>query len=475
MRHHSTIAAGIVWAFAAQMGLCWAALGASAAPETRAATSQPAKDSSPKPPSDSPALDKLGTAGSDKAEALGRDSDEALKAYARGKYGKAAELLEPAYRAGKAGIQDRLILSRAQLHLGRDKDALAVLRSVLKTDPENPEANSLTGRLILKAGKPKEALEYLTRAYRLKPETETAGALGRCYYELGNPAKAKTHLTAALALDVRDPSHSFLLGRIHLQRGSGALAEKYLLMAQEAGLDSVRLHKLLGNAYLIQHKFLGPVRAGRLAGKPKRGDVIDGLIVLGPAPDLAGQYLVATRFCVLHEGLWVLKAKATDPDGLYMAAAGWFAAGRYDLAGEHLKALMQRRKGKAGRRAWDLQAELLTATKQFDALEQLLREGKKAGVFDSRAAAGYLCKAAAVLRSEGKRGDAIATLQLAEAEQPTVESVLRPLAALHEAMGNYKAAAGFYARLVELYPDADDVDELTNMLKVLREKSGVRK
>jgi len=449
MRHHLTITAGILWPLLAAGGLCGA---------TRYAPASPA----------------------DKAGATTRRVDpppvaEAVKVYARGEYAKAAKMLEPAYRAGKAGIQDRLILARAYLHLGRDRDALAVLKSVLKTDPENPEANGLTGRLVLKAGKPKEALEYLAHAYRLKPEAETAGALGRCHCELGHIAKAKTHLTAALAQDVRDPSHSFLLGRIHLQRGSGALAEKYLLTAQEAGLDSIELHRLLGRAYLLQHKVLGPVRAARLADGPKTGDVVDGLVVLGPAPDLAGRYLVATRFCALHEGLWLLRHDAADAEGLYMTAAGWFAAGDCDRAAKHLRTLMSRKKPKPPRCAWDLQARLLTATKEFGALQKLLADGKKAGAFDSRAVAGHLCRAAGVLRSQGQRDQAVAMLRKAEAEQPTAESVLRPLAALHEATGDHKAAASYYARLVELYPDAEDIDELSNTLKVLRERKGVRK
>jgi hypothetical protein len=33
----------------------------------------------------------------------------------------------------------------------------------------------------------------------------------------------------------------------------------------------------------------------------------------------------------------------------------------------------------------------------------------------------------------------------------------------------------YYCRIVELFPDAADIDELNNALKVLREKMGVTK
>jgi hypothetical protein len=50
--------------------------------------------------------------------------------------------------------------------------------------------------------------------------------------------------------------------------------------------------------------------------------------------------------------------------------------------------------------------------------------------------------------------------------------VLRALAELSVTMGRDKQARGYYARLVELFPDAPDIDELRNALQVLEEKTG---
>ena len=397
---------------------------------------------------------------------------EAIKTYARGDYAAAAEMLEKAYRAGKTGIQDRLILARAYVHLGRTDEALAVLKNVLDSDKENPDANSLTGQILLKAGKNEDALKYLEHAQRLKPDPVTASALGRCHYALGNPLKAKSYLTMALVEDVRDPSNSFLLGRIHLDRGSGALAEKYLLMAQEAGMDSLELHLLLGQAYLLQEKPLGPVVVRRLPGSPQPGEIVDASVVLGKLPATSDQYKVCTRYCALYEGYQLLKSDKQHPEGLFMVASGWFGAGNNDLAAQHLKPLMEKEPVKP--RVWELQARLLVATKDIDALQKTLAAGKAAKAFDSRAAADYLCRAAAMLRAEGKRGEAVALLKQAEQEQPTSETVLRSLAALYAAAGEDKQALQYYARIVELLPDATDIDELRNASKVLQEKTGVQ-
>jgi tetratricopeptide (TPR) repeat protein len=397
---------------------------------------------------------------------------EAIKTYARGDYEAAASMLQKAYRAGKTGIQDRLILARAYLHLNRTDESLAVLKNVLDSDKENPDANSLTGQILLKAGKNEDALKYLEHAWRLKSDSVTAGALGRCHHALGNAVKAKSYLTTALQQDVRDSSNSFLLGRIHLDRGSGALAEKYLLMAQEAGLESVELHLLLGQAYLLQEKPVGPVTVKRIAGSPRPGDIVDDGVVLGGVPAASDQYKVCTRYCALYEGCQLLRADKQHPDGLYMVASAWLAAGNHELAARHLKMLMEKEPPRP--RTWELHARFLAATKDFEALQKTLADGKAAKAFDSRAVADCLCRAAALLRAEGKSDQAIALLKKAEQEQPTSETVLRPLAALYAAAGNDKQAVQYYARVVELFPDAVDIDELRNALKVLQEKTGVQ-
>jgi len=426
---------------------------------------------SPSTPATSPATSQPGGQAAS-IPAVG-ENIEAIKTYARGDYEAAAKMLEPSYRAGKAGIQDRLILARAYLHLGRPDESLGVLKNVLDSDRENPEANGLTGQLLLKAGKNEDALKYLEHAYRLKPDADAASALGRCYYALGNIPKAKSALAAALQQDIRDPSNSFLLGRINLDRGSGALAEKYLLMAQEAKMESAELHLLLGKAYLLQKKTVGPVMVNRLGASARVGDIVDGCVVLGRIPATTNQYKVATRYCSLYEGLVLLKSNKQDPDGLFMAASGWFAAGDCEMATRYLKELME--KEPTSPRAWQLQAGLLVAMKDFDALRKVLTEGKAAGMFDSRGVAGFLCRAAAVQRGAGERDQAIALLKQAEQEQPISGEVLRPLAALYVAVGDDRQAVSYYCRIVELFPDAADIDELNNALKVLREKMGVTK
>jgi tetratricopeptide (TPR) repeat protein len=359
------------------------------------------------------------------------------------------------------------------MHLRKDADALAVLRSVLQSDKENPEANSLTGRLLLKAGKHEPALECLSHAWRLKPEAATAAALGKCYYALGKTAKAKSYLQRAIARDIRDPENSFLLGRICLDRGQGALAEKYLLMAHEAGRDSLELHRMLGRAYLLQRKYVGPIQVRQL-GKPARaGERVDGHIVLAADESRPRQHKLATIYCALHEGLVILKRAPMDKDGLFMTARGWHAAGRADLAGKALKTLGAVEP--KTRRVLLLRAEAALSAGEAGALDKALAAARTARVLSAAELAEIRYRQALALRAAGKRGEALKAFARAAQDAPTSGKILRSLASLSRALGKTADARQYYARLVELAPDAADIDELRNALKVLQESKEPRR
>ncbi|MHC4645930.1 MAG: tetratricopeptide repeat protein [Planctomycetota bacterium] len=392
--------------------------------------------------------------------------DGAVEVYARGDYAGAVRLLEPKYRAEAINIQERLILGRAYRHFGRMDDALAVLKSVLDIDRENPEANRLTGTILNESGRSKQALEYLKQAWQLKQDAATAGTLGQCYYALGELTRARVYLEKALSEDIRDPTNSFVLGRICLQRGLGALAERYLLKAEEAGMVSPEMYHSLGRAYLLQRKYVGPILVRRLSEPAMPGDIVDDFVVLAQIADAPGRYRVCTRDCALYEGYRLLRAQPNSIDARYMLTAGWLAAGNRNLAGRYLSQLPRQEKVTA--RAAELQAELLLTGKEYTSLEKALEAGYEKKLFDAEKTAAFYYRAAMMLRAEGSRQEAVRMLRKAESHTPTSSPVLRSLAALHLGSARRNEARLYYARLVELFPDAHDIDELRNTLRVLR-------
>jgi tetratricopeptide (TPR) repeat protein len=155
-----------------------------------------------------------------------------LEAYARGDYCSVIDRLEPIRLQGNANIQQRILLGRSYLRLGRLDESLRAFESVLAEDADSADANALVGEVLFLLSQHKRAVEHLKTAYRFKPQPQRAGMLGQCYFRIGQVAEAKRWLETALRQDIRDPAVSLELGKLHLQRQAGALAQKYLLIRQ---------------------------------------------------------------------------------------------------------------------------------------------------------------------------------------------------------------------------------------------------
>jgi len=392
-------------------------------------------------------------------------AEDPAVAFARGDYAAVVAQLEPALAGAGTPLPQRILLARAYLRLGRAQPAADTLGVVLAVDGDHPEANRLVGEALFRLGRHADALAALKKAYRTAPDSATAGLMGRCALVLGDIPRAKELLEVAVAEDVRDPELSLALARIHLARGGGALAEQHLLLAAEAGLDTVEVHRLLGEAYRLQRKLIGPVVRRRLGTAPKPGELVEGWIALAPAPGAPGEWLLASRYCALHEGLWLLGREPAAADGHALAAAGWLAAGIPANAGSHLAALATSEPDSPRRLA--LAAEAAVAAVAAVALDGLIARGTAVGAIDAATAVGWLRRLALALAARGERPAAVAALERADRLDPTAAPVLRALAELHAAEGQRAAARLCYQRLIDLNPDATDVDELRNALAAL--------
>jgi predicted Zn-dependent protease len=111
--------------------------------------------------------------------------------------------------------------------------ARELFQELLKSDPESPELNYYLGDTLLKSQKPADALPFLTKAVRNKPDLLPAHAsLARTYLALGQAEKAVPHLKAALPID-DDGSLHYQLGRAYQAQGEAALARGMLKEYQE--------------------------------------------------------------------------------------------------------------------------------------------------------------------------------------------------------------------------------------------------
>jgi tetratricopeptide (TPR) repeat protein len=111
----------------------------------------------------------------------------------------------------------------AQFHLERgrrlfreeqDREALAELKRVVFLSPYEAEAHLLIGRIHLRAGRPREAIDALKISIWSRDTGEAHVALGEAYLSIKDPASARAEAQKAVALDPSSNEAAALLKRI---------------------------------------------------------------------------------------------------------------------------------------------------------------------------------------------------------------------------------------------------------------------
>jgi predicted Zn-dependent protease len=103
---------------------------------------------------------------------------------------------------------------------------------VVQLDPEQDEARSHMGALLVQLSKGEEALPHLEYLYQLQPDTPIiAVQLAKCRYQLGQPAAAEATLKDLLARWPDYPPALTELGRLAQQAGRFGEAEELLRKA----------------------------------------------------------------------------------------------------------------------------------------------------------------------------------------------------------------------------------------------------
>ncbi|UCD34250.1 MAG: tetratricopeptide repeat protein [Nitrospiraceae bacterium] len=113
-------------------------------------------------------------------------------------------------------LPEKLALIEGLLQIRDYPAALQVIGKEISGRPEHPGLNAWYGMVLLKTGRPEEALPYLTKASVLSPgEPDYHSAAGYCYFYLGEYARAADAFERALALE---PSHVDALAGLGIVR-----------------------------------------------------------------------------------------------------------------------------------------------------------------------------------------------------------------------------------------------------------------
>ena len=95
-----------------------------------------------------------------------------------------------------------------------DADALEELRRAVYLSPYEAQAHLLIGRIHLRAGRPRDAVNALKISIWSEDTVAARIALADAYLKLQNPAAARTELERALTLDPNSAEAKRMLGEI---------------------------------------------------------------------------------------------------------------------------------------------------------------------------------------------------------------------------------------------------------------------
>ena len=144
----------------------------------------------------------------------------------------------------------------AHLDAGRADSAERLFRSVLKSEPDNPEANHALGTLVVRQGKPQSAISFLTAALKADPrQGQHWLSFAEALLLTGKAGDARNVLETAKARGVSSPEFAALRMRIdhaglywqaldHQRAGRLAEAERLyiaVLPADPGQVDSPRM------------------------------------------------------------------------------------------------------------------------------------------------------------------------------------------------------------------------------------------
>ena len=117
-------------------------------------------------------------------------------------------------------IQQALTIAVKHHQGGRPQEAEAIYRQVLQHDPQQPDALHLLGLLAYENGRHRQAIDYLNRAIRVKPDEAAFHCdLGIVHRALGELDQAVSAHQRALELDPDFTNAHYNLGNVRGQQG----------------------------------------------------------------------------------------------------------------------------------------------------------------------------------------------------------------------------------------------------------------
>jgi len=225
--------------------------------------------------------------------------------------------------------------------------AITLFEKVLKLEPKSAESHSNLAMLYLHLNRPDRAELHALSAYKINPQSPVIlKTLFKCYYHLGKPKKAQTYINKALQHSPNNPEFKLDLAQCYDTTGEPRKAKQLFEELIKQGHGSI-------------YAYDGLVRSQKYEVEPPEYQVINNLISQSSTPP---------DHCA-----WLHRAAGKIQDDL----------GHYDKAFEHFLASKVPQKAKERVQDFDQQVALINScfTEEFFAKRKNFGVNNKRPVF----------------------------------------------------------------------------------------------
>ena len=342
------------------------------------------------------------------------------------------------------GFESQSRMALVEHASGRVTEAHAVLRQVLKKEPNHSAALALEARFLLRENRTTDALRVVRQALRADPQLPEAHyALGLIHMARQDPEEARRAFVEVLAVDPLATGAKLELAKLHAKRGELDTAIGYAQDTISTEPDNLEARLTLARTLMI-----------RPEDRPKARAIIQQLLTNYPAS--AAVYAALASFHIANDQRAQARAqfeRALQLDPLHLEALTGLIT--LDLA------------DKAPQRAW---SRLYPLLKQHPTDHELTLIAAKfaIAVGDSKGAEQYLRRALAIspadmepysllgrlLVAQGRLKDATREFAQVVERDPSSVSGHTMMGMLLHAQKDAKGAAYHYQKAVDADPDA---------------------
>ncbi len=250
----------------------------------------------------------------------------------KGDFAGAVRLLEQAVAADESKTSYKLALARAYQYGNQPEKARALLKNILKANPDHVEAGQLLADAYTADEQWKSVVEVLQPLLKFRHDYPMYHRLAQASYALGSIDAAREYYEQAIKLNPRSAIDHYHLGNIQLSGNLFALAAESYRTALALGIDTPVLHYKMATAYFNLRNYFGDVTVAAVKGG--RPDSIAGdMYLIEPVPGSKDQFHAAAAQTAIYQ-LARAVADGLEPraDIRFLKANIYLNAGRYEPA-----------------------------------------------------------------------------------------------------------------------------------------------